>query len=529
MLNIRRYFQILEEAKHIIESLGYFPDRGSLEYRDALVIYGTAIRQLTMAGVAYDIENGMVTMASDGEIYTAPEEAVFGTTAGKTIYQHTDYMHSTPGGKQRMKTAAGTEQSMYEPDENSEEYLPEPEEDDGIEEYDEEVGNDEELRPGQAAKQEETVDLREDEAAEPADKTPDTAMPGTEEQPADNGNDNPGGGPGDMEEDENKESESLEEEEDLPEDYGYDKTLILGNKQDKEETEEKTPDPAEGEARADDIEGDGTEAYKQPEDEFVPEPKEPAEEDENGFVAAEPVIKGMGEEEEAQNNDKPEENKDGGERLGEKDMMAMETVYEAPPKVALPDHMYKGDFTFCYMTSEILDQEGNRLRFQVIMAPLNPGADIPRAIACIIYGGKSTSVVSGKDTSRITTKIGGYPVTIEGWYNEEGRYEATLMIPEHYVEEGVRIQNKARYFGDKGHIALEDTEEDLTIHIIPVTFSNNEQGTAEFIYLISHGMNEAVGDTSMNKRPHVDFEGKTYEIVCRWTKEDVLYSSAKEV
>ena len=203
----------------------------------------------------------------------------------------------------------------------------------------------------------------------------------------------------------------------------------------------------------------------------------------------------------------------------------VETEYGHKEPAEMPDHMYKEDFTFSYTDIRITGANGKEAQGQVIAAPLSIDEEYPRIICCTIQGEKSETVLSENNRMRIL--VGGTPVKVEGRM-EDGCFKSSFVLPAHYLLEGSRIEAKTRDFGTKGHILLEEREENLQIHIIPATFRNNSSGNAEYIYYINNNGKETAGDTSVVKEASFMLGGKEYEIRCRWSADGILYSMAAE-
>ena len=203
----------------------------------------------------------------------------------------------------------------------------------------------------------------------------------------------------------------------------------------------------------------------------------------------------------------------------------VETEYGQKETLEMPDHMFKDDFTFSYTDISITGANGRKAEAQVIIAPLSISEEYPRIICCTIQGERSETAVS--NDNRMKIRAGGFTVKVEGRM-ENGKFKSSCVLPAHYLLEGTRIETKTRDFGTKGHILLEEKEEELQIHIIPATFRNNASGNADYIYFISRGGQETAGDTSVAKAAVFSFGGKEYEIRCRWNADGILYSMAAE-
>ena len=289
-----------------------------------------------------------------------------------------------------------------------------------------------------------------------------------------------------------------EEDEHLPDDYGMDVTTA---KTPEHPAESVTPD-----------EGSVDRNGKTPE--------EPA--------AASPAADAP----EAEDDEKPEKNSIAAQEgapvpagYNTEVLEGVETEYGQKETLEMPDHMFKDDFTFSYTDISITGANGKKAEAQAIIAPLNISEEYPRIICCTIQGEKSETAVS--NDNRMKIRVGGFTVKVEGRM-ENGKFKSSCVLPAHYLLEGTRIEAKTRDFGTKGHILLEEKEEDLQIHIIPATFRNNASGNADYIYFISRGGQETAGDTSVVKAAVFSFSGKEYEIRCRWNADGILYSMAAE-
>ena len=290
-----------------------------------------------------------------------------------------------------------------------------------------------------------------------------------------------------------------EEDERLPDDYGIDATAA-----------KVTWHPDGGTMRDDDAGDEKDRAAEEPSEQMGPAQAPDAGGDEKHAANGEAVQEVVQEEPAGFNPEVLE---------------GVETEYERKGPVEMPDHMYRDDFTFSYTDISITGANGRKAEAQAIIAPLSISEEYPRIICCTIQGEKSETVLS-KD-SRLKIRVGGFTVRVEGRM-EDGKFKSSCVLPAHYLLEGTRIETKTRDFGTRGHILLEEKEEDLQIHIIPATFKNNASGDAEYIYFISNNGEETAGDTSVVKAASFTFGGKEYEVRCRWNADGVLYSMAAE-
>ena len=441
MLQIRRYLKILAEAGKIIDDHGTFPDADDPGYRDALLIYKTAFRQLAASGMPLSEDKEMLRIDTDGDTFILRKKAAAGVFPGKEgcVRECVTILPSAL----RRETVEIPEAAVHDP------------------------GNREEVS---------REELSSKEGEHQAEDGTGESFEGDYEAAAEPG---------------------MAGDESLPDDYGMD------------ETERRDP------------------AY----------PDESGISDEIGTFRVTGAETGTGQTEQAGGTEAAGGEKPAGTDSPEQEALTesggfnpellegVETEYERKEAPEMPDHMFKDDFTFTYTDIRITGANGKEAQAQVIIAPVSINEEYPRIICCTIQGEKSETRLS--DSSRMKIRVGGFTVKVEGRM-EDGKFKSSCVLPAHYLLEGARIETKVREFGTRGHILLEEKEEDLQIHIIPATFRNNASGNAEYIYFISKNGKETAGDTSVVKEASFVLGGKEYGLRCRWSADGILYSMAAE-
>lgn len=494
MHHIRTYFRIMEDAKCILRDYGMFPNETDPGYKAAAAIYETAFRQLIQEGIRLEYENGKAVIRTDGETF---ELRISRDDRNRMPVEHRGYVHAAdleadqdPGSEPAdtdalirkadaaiRRTKAVQKSSAAEWDyQNSERsdcgaererYVAA---ESGIEEFDEE----------------------DEDMAAPVTE-PEVGVQAIGEEAA----------------------------EELADDYGMEETI-------QSVRESETETGAEGSAEmSNHINGCDTDDQRSITDEenAVREKNPPGEpsgddEDNEGYFNNEDETGFAGRTEEAVQNDP-----DGGEEYNADMMGEMETQYDPAPAAVMPDHMHKKDFTFNFSEVSIKGGNNNNAEAQMITAPLSISDESPRILVCMIGESFSRTMIS--ESSSCKVRIKGYPLEVRGRM-EGDTFKTSCILPKHYIDEGTRIEVKTREFGKKGHIALEDKEENVQIHILPATFDNNKDGTADYIYYIFNNGEETVGDTGSGKAAALTYGGKEYEVLCKWNEDGVLYSSVLE-
>lgn len=503
MLNVRRYLNILGEAKKIIEEFGLFPDDSDPDYKAAVTVYETAFKQLLNSGLCAEYKNGNAVIRTDGETFVLRMTKTAGISSRAEQREGAKpYDEFSPFTNDNKGIEPARPQSNREKDIFAEE--PAAVRDNDIEEFDEDDDT----------TADNTESVSEDSAAQdrPADKTEDVVPANGQGEPA-----------------LSSETEPVSED-DLADDYGMEETVRTVKSEKK--TEDIEGEPAYGqqeEAAEEYINGD--DPYQSDDAEVYSEevPEEPQEkEDEEDAFDTDPETETVHNEENINNKADPDENAgEQGEDAVEYNaeiMEGVETHYDKAPAVEMPDHMHKRDFTFNFSEVTITGADGKKASVQLIIAPLSISEEAPRILVCAIEEDVSRTIVS--ETNSCIVRVKGFPVNIRGWMDGD-TFKSSCTLQKRFVEEGARIEVNTMDFGKKGHIALEDKEENVQIHIIPATFVNNASGSADYIYYIFNNGEEIVGDTGTKRAANISYGGNEYDVTCKWDNEGVLYSSVR--
>lgn len=503
MLNVRRYLNILGEAKKIIEEFGLFPDDSDPDYKAAVTVYETAFRQLLKSGLCAEFKNGNAVISTDGETFVLrmTKPAGMSSWTGKKG-ETKPYDEFSPFVNDKKSVEPETRQSNREKDKFAEN--PAGVKNSDIEEFDEDDDT----------TADNTESVTEDSAAQdrPADKTEDVVPANGQGEPA-----------------LSSETEPVSED-DLADDYGMEETVRTVKREKKtEDIEGGTAYGQQEESAEEYINGD--DPYQSDDAEVYSEevPEEPQEkEDEEDAFDTDPETETVHNEENINNKADPDENAgEQGEDAVEYNaeiMEGVETHYDKAPAVEMPDHMHKRDFTFNFSEVTITGADGKKASVQLIIAPLSISEEAPRILVCAIEEDVSRTIVS--ETNSCIVRVKGFPVNIRGWMDGD-TFKSSCTLQKRFVEEGARIEVNTMDFGKKGHIALEDKEENVQIHIIPATFVNNASGSADYIYYIFNNGEEIVGDTGTKKAANISYGGNEYDVTCKWDNEGVLYSSVR--
>lgn len=497
MLHIKSYLSILDEITRVLQDYGVLPDETDPGYAAAAAIYETAFRELMRYGIKHEYHNGAVRICTDGKTYamrmgTRETEAAGGRGMDITPNWTKPKMVSgnTRSGKEVVRT----------PSAKAAEHA-------GVEVFEE--GEEEEYPDTSIFVEEGSTVLT---------KQPES-VPSAEQDAHDTENDAS----------ENCRENAADGDDEIPEGYyGMDETVKVEPAPDNSFKEKAKDVPPE--ASTEYINGDLVEEYSEDQedgDEMQREPVDIDRDDDDGINLAE----GPGESEPSEVGDDQEpaagdaKEDAAAEEFNAGVMEGIETEYHKAPPVKMPSFMHKDDFTFNYANLLIKGKDGMDATAQVIIAPLSINDADPRMLLCIIQDGKSETVLTGGNRELIS--IGGYRVVVQGWMDGD-KFKSSCTLKKNYIEDGVRLEAETREFGKKGHILLDDDDENIQIHIVPATFNNDENGNADYIYCVFSNGVETTGDTSAGNRAEIDFRDKRYRIACAW-KDNTLYAHTEEI
>ena len=192
---------------------------------------------------------------------------------------------------------------------------------------------------------------------------------------------------------------------------------------------------------------------------------------------------------------------------------------ELPPQ-QFPLSLQSKDFTFAIsgVNSKDLSQQATFL-----IAPLRTDIETPVSVVKAIING-SEFVYTTDSNGKIEFETEVYTYTIES-IMKDGKFSPNVYVKNEDMDD---FNHTQKTFGDKGHIALVDEEDEITVHIFPTSFKPNEYHTADFIYCIDTGDGDFFSDTNhKEKSAFVKINGNTFEITAKW-KDGVLYAKIEQ-
>lgn len=192
---------------------------------------------------------------------------------------------------------------------------------------------------------------------------------------------------------------------------------------------------------------------------------------------------------------------------------------ELPPQ-QFPLSLQSKDFTFAIsgVNSKDLSQQATFL-----IAPLRTDIETPVSVVKAIING-SEFVYTTDSNGKIEFETEVYTYTIES-IMKDGKFSPNVYVKNEDMDD---FNHTQKTFGDKGHIALVDEEDEITVHIFPTSFKTNEYHTADFIYCIDTGDGDFFSDTNhKEKSAFVKINGNTFEITAKW-KDGVLYAKIEQ-
>ena len=192
---------------------------------------------------------------------------------------------------------------------------------------------------------------------------------------------------------------------------------------------------------------------------------------------------------------------------------------ELPPQ-QFPLSLQSKDFTFAIsgVNSKDLSQQATFL-----IAPLRTDIETPVSVVKAIING-SEFVYTTDSNGKIEFETEVYTYTIES-IMKDGKFSPNVYVKNEDMDD---FNHTQKTFGDKGHIALVDEEDEITVHIFPTSFKPNEYHTEDFIYCIDTGDGDFFSDTNhKEKSAFVKINGNTFEITAKW-KDGVLYAKIEQ-
>lgn len=195
------------------------------------------------------------------------------------------------------------------------------------------------------------------------------------------------------------------------------------------------------------------------------------------------------------------------------------SLNELPPQ-QFPLFLQSKDFTFAIsgVNSKDLSQQATFL-----IAPLRTDIETPASVVKAVINGNEF-IYTTDSNGKIEFETEVYTYAIES-IMKDGKFAPNVYVKN---EDMSNFNHTQKTFGDKGHIALVDEEDDITVHIFPTSFKANEYHTADFIYCIDTGDGDFFSDTNRKeKSAFVKINGDTFEITAKW-KDGVLYAKIEQ-
>lgn len=199
---------------------------------------------------------------------------------------------------------------------------------------------------------------------------------------------------------------------------------------------------------------------------------------------------------------------------------AVEISQEERPPQQFPLSLQSKDFTFAIsgINSSNLSQQATFL-----IAPLRTDVEYPVSVVKAVINGNEF-IYTTDSNGKIEFETDVYTYVIESII-KDGQFSPNVYVKDEDMDD---FDHTQKTFGDKGHIALVDEEDDITVHIFPASFKENEYRTADFIYCIDTGDGDFFSDTNhKEKSALVKINGETFEITAKW-KDSVLYAKIEQ-
>jgi len=196
------------------------------------------------------------------------------------------------------------------------------------------------------------------------------------------------------------------------------------------------------------------------------------------------------------------------------------TSSEDLPPQQFPLSLQSKDFTFAIsgVNSKDLSQQATFL-----IAPLRTDVENPVSVVKAVINGNEF-IYTTDSNGKIEFETDVYTYAIESVI-KDGQFSPNVYVKD---EDMNNFNHTQKTFGDKGHIALVDEEDDIAVHIFPTSFKENQYHTADFIYCIDTGDGDFFSDTNRKEKSAlVKINGETFEITAKW-KDSVLYAKIEQ-
>ena len=170
----------------------------------------------------------------------------------------------------------------------------------------------------------------------------------------------------------------------------------------------------------------------------------------------------------------------------------------------------------------IRDSNGNIAeKAEVIVIPLSTKVENPRLIVWIGRN-METSTFYSTDRPSVVAQCGNFPILVFGKMDGH-EFHSQIKLPKKYQQYQLEINTRDN--GTEGHLYL--VKDQYRVHISPVSFRNNENDYADFVYCIAeHGAVTDCGDNS-EKDITLTLNQIPYHLLCKWN-EGILYATLSD-
>lgn len=180
---------------------------------------------------------------------------------------------------------------------------------------------------------------------------------------------------------------------------------------------------------------------------------------------------------------------------------------------------------FCFVYNKLLlvdaEDEDDEIDFVELLAiPLSTKVKYPDMLIWTAQNEEThTQVVKGAPKTKLD--FGTFQITLSGVM--KGNEFKTYI--KHTTEDSpYRLEIDSQSNGNMGHLYLADESDDsIHVHVCPVTFSNNDEGYADFVYCVEcAGEYIQQGDNSEGEVVFTDSYGREKQVLAKWT-DNSLY------
>ena len=183
--------------------------------------------------------------------------------------------------------------------------------------------------------------------------------------------------------------------------------------------------------------------------------------------------------------------------------------------------MSKHAFCFVYNRLVLVDEQEEDVDFvELLVIPLSTKVKYPDLLIWTAQNEETkTQVVNGSSKTKLD--FGTFQITLSGVMKGN---EFKTYIRQTPDDAPYRLEIDSQSNGNMGHLYLADESDDsVHVHVCPVTFSNNEDGYADFVYCVEcDGEYIQQGDNSEGEVTFTDSYGREKQVLAKWT-DNSLY------